>query len=128
MKNLNWKNVKPMMKQFHDECTQDEYDKLWNTVWTLAAYGFDDAKALFEKWLNMTMNFLINKEGKKMKKQDFIRAIEIHKELGDFKNKFFEIFNGCEASIVLTVLDTVIDDLIDLKSFIEKSIGGNKNG
>lgn len=49
MKNLNWKNVKPMMKQFHDDCTQDEYDKLWNTVWTLAAYGFDDAKALFEK-------------------------------------------------------------------------------
>lgn len=63
-----------------------------------------------------------------MRKQDFIRAIEIHKELGDFKNKFFEIFNGCEASIALDVLDTVIDDLIDLKSFIEKSIGGNKNG
>lgn len=54
-----------------------------------------------------------------MRKQDFIRAIEIHKELGDFKNKFFEIFNGCEASIALVVLDTVIDDLIDLKSFIE---------
>lgn len=49
-------------------------------------------------------------------------------ELGVFKNKFFEIFNGCEASIALAVLDTVIDDLIDLKSFIEKSIGGNKNG
>ena len=63
-----------------------------------------------------------------MKKQDFIRAIEIHKELGDFKNKFFEIFNGCEINVVLTVLDVVIDDLIDLKSFIEKSIGGNKNG
>lgn len=63
-----------------------------------------------------------------MRKQDFMRVIEIHKELGDFKNKFFEIFNGCEASIALTVLDTVIDDLIDLKSFIEKSIGGNKNG
>lgn len=63
-----------------------------------------------------------------MKKQDLIRAIEIHKELADFKNKFFEIFNGCEASIALAVLDTVIDDLIDLKSFIEKSIGGNKNG
>lgn len=63
-----------------------------------------------------------------MKKQDFIRVIEIHKELRDFKNKFFEIFNGCEASIALAVLDTVIDDLIDLKSFIEKLIGGNKNG
>lgn len=63
-----------------------------------------------------------------MRKQDFIRAIEIHKELGDFKNKFFVIFNGCETSIALAVLDTVIDDLIDLKSFIEKSIGGNKNG
>lgn len=63
-----------------------------------------------------------------MKKQDLMRAIEIHKELEDFKNKFFEIFNGCEASIALAVLDTVIDDLIDLKSFIEKSIGGNKNG
>ena len=63
-----------------------------------------------------------------MRKQDFIRAIEIYKELGDFKNKFFEIFNGCEVSIALAVLDTVIDDLIDLKSFIEKSIGGNKNG
>lgn len=63
-----------------------------------------------------------------MKKQDLIRAIEIHKELEDFKNKFFEIFNGCEAIIALAVLDTVIDDLIDLKSFIEKSIGGNKNG
>lgn len=63
-----------------------------------------------------------------MKKQDFIRAIEIHKELGDFKNKFLEVFNGCETSIALAVLDTVIDDLIDLKSSIEKSIGGNKNG
>ena len=63
-----------------------------------------------------------------MKKQDLIKAIEIHMELGDFKNKFFETFNDCEASIALTVLDTVIDDLIDLKSFIEKSIGGNKNG
>lgn len=63
-----------------------------------------------------------------MRKQDFMRVIEIYKELGDFKNKFFEIFNGCEIEIVLTVLDTVIDDLIDLKSFIEKSIGGNKNG
>lgn len=29
-----------------------------------------------------------------MKKQELIRTIEIHKELGDFKNKFFEIFNG----------------------------------
>lgn len=55
-----------------------------------------------------------------MKKQDLIRAIEFHKELKDFENKFFEIFNGCEASIALAVLDTVIDDLIDLKSFIEK--------
>ena len=63
-----------------------------------------------------------------MKKQDVIRAIEIHKELGDFKNRFFEILNGCEVSVALAVLDTVIDDLIDLKSFIEKSIGGNKNG
>lgn len=63
-----------------------------------------------------------------MRKQDLIRAIEIHKELGDFKNKIFEIFNGCEIGVVLAVLDTVIDDLIDLKSFIEKSIGGNKNG
>ena len=63
-----------------------------------------------------------------MKKQDLMRAIEIHKELEDFGNKFFVIFNGCEASIALAVLDTVIDDLIDLKSFIEKSIGGNKNG
>lgn len=63
-----------------------------------------------------------------MKKQDLIRAIEIHKELEEFKNKFFEIFNGCEIDVALAVLDTVIDDLIDLKSFIEKSIGGNKNG
>lgn len=63
-----------------------------------------------------------------MKKQDLMRAIEIHKELEDFENKFFVIFNGCEVSIALAVLDTVIDDLIDLKSFIEKSIGGNKNG
>ena len=63
-----------------------------------------------------------------MRKQDFMRIIEIHKELGHFKNKFFEIFNGCEANIALAVLDTVIDDLIDLKSFIEKSIGGKENG
>lgn len=63
-----------------------------------------------------------------MKKQDLIRTIEIHKELGDFKNKFFEVFNGCEIGVALAVLDTVIDDLIDLKSFIEESIGGNKNG
>lgn len=63
-----------------------------------------------------------------MKKQDFISAIEIHKELGDLENKIFEIFNRCEASITLAVLDTAIDDLIDLKSFIEKLIGGNKNG
>ena len=63
-----------------------------------------------------------------MKKQDLIRVIEIHKELEAFENKFFVIFNGCEVSIALAVLDTVIDDLIDLKSFIEKSIGGNKNG
>lgn len=55
-----------------------------------------------------------------MRKQDFMRVIEINKELGDF--------NGCEIGVVLAVLDTVIDDLIDLKSFIEKSIGGNKNG
>lgn len=64
-----------------------------------------------------------------MKKQDFlIKAIEIYMELGDFKNKFFEIFKGCEIGVVLAVLDTVIDDLIDLKSFIEKSTGENKNG
>lgn len=63
-----------------------------------------------------------------MKKQDLMRAIEIHKELGNFKNKFFEMLNGCEVDVVLAVLDTVIDDLMDLKSFIEKSIGGNKNG
>lgn len=63
-----------------------------------------------------------------MKKQDLMRAIEIHKELEGFENKFFVIFNGCEVSIALAVLDTVIDDLIDLKSFIEKSIRGNKNG
>ena len=63
-----------------------------------------------------------------MRKQDFMRAVEIHKELRDFKNKFFEIFNGCEIGVALAVLDSVIDDLIDLKSFIEKSIGGNKNG
>lgn len=63
-----------------------------------------------------------------MREQDFMKVIEIHKELGDFKNKFFEIFNGCEIGVVLSVLNTVIDDLIDLKSFIEKSIGGKKNG
>ena len=63
-----------------------------------------------------------------MKKQDLIKAIEIHMKLGDFKNKFFEVFNGCEIGVTLTVLDTVIDDLIDLKSSIEKLIGGNKNG
>jgi hypothetical protein len=63
-----------------------------------------------------------------MKKQDLIKAIEIHMELGDFKNKFFEVFNSCEIGVTLAVLDTVIDDLIDLKSSIEKSIGGNKNG
>ena len=63
-----------------------------------------------------------------MKKQDFMRAIEIHNELGEFKDKFLDIFNGCEIWVVLVVLDTIIDDLIDLKSFIEKSIGGNKNG
>ena len=63
-----------------------------------------------------------------MKKQDLIKVIEIHMELEDFKNKFFEVFNGCEIGVTLAVLDTVIDDLIDLKSFIEKSIGGNKNG
>jgi hypothetical protein len=49
-------------------------------------------------------------------------------ELGDFKNKIFEVFNSCEIGVTLAVLDTVIDDLIDLKSSIEKSIGGNKNG
>lgn len=63
-----------------------------------------------------------------MKKQDLIKVIEIHKELGDFKNKFFEVFNGCEIDVTLAVLDKVIDDLIDLKSSIEKLIGGNKNG
>lgn len=63
-----------------------------------------------------------------MKKQDLIKAIEIHMELGGFKNKFFEVFNGCEIGVTLAVLDTVIDDLIDLKSSIEKLIGGNKNG
>lgn len=64
-----------------------------------------------------------------MKKQDLIRAIEIRR----LQKQIFEIFNGCEIGVVLTVLDTVIDDLIDLKSFIEKSfieksIGGKKNG
>lgn len=67
-----------------------------------------------------------------MKKQDLIKAIEIHMELGDFKNKIFEIYlgqrNGCEIDVALAMLDTVIDDLIDLKSSIEKSIGENKNG
>lgn len=63
-----------------------------------------------------------------MKKQDLIKAIEIHMELEDFKNKFIEVFNGCEIGVTLAVLDAVIDDLIDLKSSIEKSIGGNKNG
>ena len=64
-----------------------------------------------------------------MKKQDLIKAIEIHMKLGDFKNKLFEaFFNDCEIDVNLAVLDTVIDDLIDLKSSIEKSIGGNKNG
>lgn len=53
-----------------------------------------------------------------MKKQDLIRAKEIHKELGNFKNKFFEVFNDCEIGVALAVLDTVIDDLIDLKSSI----------
>ena len=63
-----------------------------------------------------------------MKKQDLIKAIEIHMELGDFKNNLFEVYYGCEIDVNLAVLDTVIDDLIDLKSSIEKSIGGNKNG
>lgn len=63
-----------------------------------------------------------------MKKQDFMKAIEIHNELGEFKDKFLDVFNGCEIGVTLAVLDSVIDDLIDLKSFIEKSIGGNKNG
>jgi hypothetical protein len=63
-----------------------------------------------------------------MKKQDLIKVIEFHMELEDFKNKFFEVFNGCEIDVTLSVLNTVIDDLIDLKSIIEKSIGGNKNG
>lgn len=63
-----------------------------------------------------------------MRKQDFMKAIEIHNELGEFKDKFLDIFNGCEIGVTLAVLDSVIDDLIDLKSFIEKSIGGNKNG
>lgn len=63
-----------------------------------------------------------------MKKQDLIKVIEIRMKLGDFKNKFFEVFNDCEIGVTLAVLDTVIDDLIDLKSSIEKLIGGNKNG
>lgn len=63
-----------------------------------------------------------------MKKQDLIKAIEIHMELKDFKNKFIEVFNDSKIGVTLAVLDTVIDDLIDLKSSIEKSIGGNKNG
>lgn len=46
-----------------------------------------------------------------MKKQDLIKAIEIHMELEDF--------NSCEIGVTLAVLDTVID---------LKSIGGNKNG
>lgn len=62
-----------------------------------------------------------------MKKQELIKAIEIHMELREFKNKIFKIFNGCEASVALVMLDRVIDNLIGLKSFIEKSIGGNKN-
>lgn len=50
-------------------------------------------------------------------------------KLGDFKNKCIEaFFNDCEIGVTLAVLDAVIDDLIDLKSSIEKSIGGNKNG
>lgn len=63
-----------------------------------------------------------------MKKQHLIKAMEIHMELGNFKNKFFEIFNDCEIGVTLGVLDMVIVDLIGLKSSIEKSIGGNKNG
>lgn len=63
-----------------------------------------------------------------MKKQDLIKVIGIHMELEDFKNKFIEVFNGCDIVVTLAVLDAVIDDLIDLKSSIEKSIGGNKNG
>lgn len=60
-----------------------------------------------------------------MKKQDLIKVIEIHMKLGDFKNKCFEaFFNDCEIGVTLAVLDTVIV----LKSSIEKSIGGNKNG
>ena len=51
MKNLNWKNVKPMMKQFHDEGAYDDYNDLWNSVCRLAAFGFDDMKALFEKMI-----------------------------------------------------------------------------
>lgn len=46
---MNWKNVKPMMKQLHDYGAQDDYNDLWNAVWKLAAFGFDDMKALFEK-------------------------------------------------------------------------------
>lgn len=53
-----------------------------------------------------------------MKKQDLIKATEIHMELEVFKNKFFEVFNGYEIGVALAVLDTVIDDLIDLKSSI----------
>lgn len=40
-----------MMKQFHDDGNQDDYNDLWNSVYRLAAYGFDDVKALFEKMI-----------------------------------------------------------------------------
>lgn len=51
MKNLNWKNVKPMMKQFHDDGDQDDYNDLWNSIYRLAAFEFDDMKALFKKMI-----------------------------------------------------------------------------
>lgn len=51
MKALNWKNVKPMMKQFHDNGNYEDYNDLWNSVYRLAALGFDDMKALLEKMI-----------------------------------------------------------------------------
>lgn len=53
-----------MMKQFHDDGTQDDYNDLWNSVYRLAAFGFDDMKALFEKMIKY--EFLKSKEEKKM--------------------------------------------------------------
>lgn len=40
-----------MMKQFHDDGAQDDYNDLWNSVYRLTAFGFDDMKALFEKMI-----------------------------------------------------------------------------